>query len=66
MRVTAVCEFFKNWWTVAWLDAFIKHWAQANQAWDLGLKLSERGQLNKTEFDSVSCELSGKLFDPSI
>ena len=61
-----MCEFFKNWWTIAWLDAFIKHWTQANQAWDLGLKLFEQGQLNKTEFDSVSCELSGKLFDPSI
>lgn len=59
-------NLFKNWWTVAWLEAFKARWVEGHQVWGKGQTEFERGQLGKREFDSLSYELSGKLFDPAI
>ena len=59
-------KLFKNWWTIAWLEAFEARWLEGDQVWNKGQTAFDRGQLGKREFDSLSYELSGKLFDSAI
>lgn len=56
---------YKNWWTLHWLTEFQARWAGSSRAWKEGQIDFETGKLGQADFDSLSGEFVGKLFDSS-
>ena len=54
---------YQNWWTIHWLSEFQARWAGAGRAWEEGQVDYEIGKLERADFDGLSGELVGKLFD---
>lgn len=59
-------KHYQNWWIQRWLDEFKLRWRGSAKAWTQGWADYEVGKLGRTDFDRLSGEFSGKIFDTDI
>lgn len=65
-RLEKMKKYYHNWWTQRWYDEFKSRWRGPAKAWTRGLADYEVGKLGRTDFDQLSGEFSGKIFDSNI